>query len=115
VKELAAGSARQFNSGEPRDRWTAAGRSYGSGPLGMGAIGLEPLTPSVSSSGPLDASENSEGLAATPPPVCTNQPEGAEKPSLDALAAALLNLSPEDKARLVALLLPQASPGASGT
>ena len=38
-------------------------------------------------------------------PVCTNQAPSAPGCSLDLLAAALLNLSPEDRARLTAVLL----------
>src|SRR5262249_30100597 len=75
----------------------------------VGATGLEPVTPSVSSNGQPVASVDGEGVAASPPAVCTpvcTSPTAAA--NLDALAAALLGLSPEDRARLAALLLGKA-------
>jgi hypothetical protein len=77
----------------------------------MGATGLEPVTPSVSSKGQPVASDDGKGLAETPAnvctPVCTSEVKTQQGASLDQLAAALLTLSPEDRAKLAALLLGQ--------
>jgi len=98
-------------------------------PLRVGASGLEPPTPSLSSKGTSDASEAGKELASTPPAVCTSvctsQAENANAGTTDAhqgtegegtasaaaspgaglaeLAAALLTLSPADRARLAAI------------
>ena len=70
------------------------------------------MTPSVSSNGQSIASVDIEGVGSSPPavctPVCTSTPQPAAAANLDALAAALLGLSPEDRARLAALLLSKA-------
>jgi hypothetical protein len=75
----------------------------------MGATGLEPVTPSLSSEGTSDASETAKGLVTTHPAACTaactSEPGNAQPNTLDALAAALLGLSQEDRTRLAAMLL----------
>jgi hypothetical protein len=85
----------------------------------MGATGLEPVTPSVSSKGQLDPSETSKGLAETLPPVCTpvctSEPKPEQADPLAPLAAALLGLSAADRARLAAMLLGQQTRHAEGT
>jgi hypothetical protein len=77
----------------------------------MGATGLEPVTPSVSSKGIPDVSESSKGLAKSSPyactAACTNSTDSPQADPVEALASALLALSPADKARLAALLLGQ--------
>src|SRR5262249_60698020 len=82
-----------------------------SGCLEMGATGLEPVTPSVSSKGTSDATEANKGLTETTPavctPVCTSEGESQQRDTVEVLAAALLGLSPADRARLAALLLGQ--------
>jgi hypothetical protein len=82
----------------------------------VGATGLEPVTPSVSSKGRPDASEANKGLAEQAPNGCTSgctDKENIEQPDrLAALAAALLSLSPADRARLAAMLLSQQEGGA---
>ena len=69
------------------------------------------MTPSVSSKGTSDASEIGEGLAASASDACTGACTNEAKPEqadpLATLAAALLGLSPEDRARLAAMLLGQ--------
>jgi hypothetical protein len=85
----------------------------------MGATGLEPVTPSVSSKGPLNATTNQQGLTASPSDACTtactSEPENANAGTVEALAAALLSLSPADRQRLAALLLGQQEAPAPGT
>jgi hypothetical protein len=75
----------------------------------MGATGLEPVTPSVSSKGIIDASGNQQGLTADTSDRCTirctSEPQPANAGTVEALAAALLTLSPADRARLAALLV----------
>jgi hypothetical protein len=84
------------------------------GPFGMGATGLEPVTPSVSSKGPSVVSGTGEGLTASNStdytPDYSTKPEIVNSATLDALAAALLGLAPGDRARLVALLLSKQTP-----
>jgi hypothetical protein len=67
------------------------------------------VTPSVSSNGPPAATGQGKGLAETLPPACTSactsEPGNANVGTVDALAAALMGLSAEDLARLVAMLL----------
>ena len=67
------------------------------------------MTPSVSSWGPSDATLGSkqlaESLQVVCTPVCTNNPKTTNETNLDALAAALMGLSPDDRARLAAMLL----------
>jgi hypothetical protein len=67
------------------------------------------VTPSVSSKGRQDISEIDKGLTSTPESRCTSGCTNEAKPEqtdhLAALAAALLGLSPEDRARLAALLI----------
>jgi hypothetical protein len=82
-----------------------------SGCHGVGATGLEPVTPSVSSKGTPDPTGTHKGLAAGTPVACSNactsEPTGGQAGSLQALAAALLGLSSEDRAKLAAMLLGQ--------
>jgi hypothetical protein len=82
----------------------------------MGATGLEPVTPSVSSKGTRGASLGTKEVAPSPSfrctSGCTNNPQTAVEGDLEALAAALLALSPADCARLAALLAGQQSPPA---
>ncbi len=77
----------------------------------MGATGLEPVTPSVSSKGTPDASEVGKELMAGGPPACTNactnEANSSQADNLAPLATALLSLSAEDRARLAAMLLSQ--------
>jgi hypothetical protein len=69
------------------------------------------VTPSVSSKVSADVSDAAQGLTTTPPvvctPVCTSDPNPEQPDALQALAAALLGLSPADRARLTAMLLGQ--------
>jgi hypothetical protein len=69
------------------------------------------VTPSVSSNEPIDASGNQQGLTTNRPDRCTSgctNPGKTEKAgTVEALAAALLGLSAEDRARLAAMLLGQ--------
>jgi hypothetical protein len=88
----------------------------------MGATGLEPVTPSVSSKGTSDASETDKGVTAGAPfrctSGCTSEGQTANADPLAPLAAALLALSPADRARLAALLTaatPGAGNGSAGT
>jgi hypothetical protein len=76
----------------------------------MGATGLEPVTPSVSSNRNRGATLDGKGLAITPPDRCTTRCTSSTEIDLAALAAALLGLSPADRARLAAMLLGQ-TPG----
>jgi hypothetical protein len=75
----------------------------------VGATGLEPVTPSLSSEGSSDASESFKGLVASDQsvctPVCTNETKTEQADPVAALAAALLGLSPADHARLAAMLV----------
>src|SRR5262249_45466789 len=75
---------------------------------GVGATGLEPVTPSVSSNRPSDASEIGKGVTSSPSlrctNGCTNEAEATNDDPLAPLAAALLALSDTDRARLAALL-----------
>ena len=84
----------------------------------MGATGLEPVTPSVSNKGTPDAGETAKGLTAAAPSACTtactSTAETANAGTVDALAAALLALSPRDRARLAAMLLGQGATGGPG-
>jgi hypothetical protein len=81
----------------------------------VGATGLEPVTPSVSSKGPSDASETGKGLVTAAPARCTSgctsTSETANAATVEALAVALLGLSAADRGRLVALLLGQDAKG----
>jgi hypothetical protein len=80
----------------------------------VGATGLEPVTPSLSSEGRQDASESGKGLAESHPavctPVCTSEGKTDQADPLAALAAALLGLAPADRARLAALLVAAGKP-----
>jgi hypothetical protein len=75
----------------------------------MGATGLEPVTPSLSSKNSSNTSGTDKGLAATDPPACTpactSEAKSDQIDPVAALAAALLSLSPTDRARLAALLI----------
>jgi hypothetical protein len=77
----------------------------------VGATGLEPVTPSVSSKGPSDASGTGKGVAATISDACTtactNQVQPENLDPLEPLAAVLLGLPAADRARLAAMLLGQ--------
>ena len=99
----------------------------------MGGRGLEPPTPSLSSKGTCNATGETKALTPTPSAVCTRvctseaenanarvpsgyldadqgsegegiDQGGAPSGSLAKLAAALLTLSPADRARLAAML-----------
>jgi len=78
----------------------------------MGATGLEPVTPSVSSKSPLNANENQQGLTAGPSDRCTTGCTASQDISknltLQDLAAALVNLSPAERAKLAAMLTGEA-------
>ena len=69
------------------------------------------MTPSVSSKDSSLATDASKEVAATDPsvctPVCTSEPKPDHPDPVATLAAALLGLSPADRARLAALLLGQ--------
>jgi hypothetical protein len=69
------------------------------------------VTPSVSSKEPSDVSETDKGVRAGAPsactPACTSRGSTGQADPVAALATALLGLSPEDRARLAALLLHQ--------
>jgi hypothetical protein len=75
------------------------------------------VTPSVSSQGAPAASDEAKGITETGPtvctPVCTGEPKPEQSSTLEVLAAALLNLSPAERARLAAMLLsgPSGGPG----
>jgi hypothetical protein len=75
----------------------------------MGATGLEPVTPSVSSKGHRVVSDSPQEVTERFPqvctPVCTSNEKNNNENGLEALAAALLGLSPEDRAKLAAMLL----------
>jgi hypothetical protein len=88
------------------------------------------VTPSVSSKGTSDVSETGKGVTSSEPSCCTSgctsEAESANADPLAQLAAALLALSPADRARLAAMLAaatpnagndPAATPGrpADGT
>jgi hypothetical protein len=70
------------------------------------------VTPSVSSKGRGNATKTGKGLAEGTPsvctPVCTSNTENVNADPLGQLAAALLALSPADRARLAAMLTGQA-------
>jgi hypothetical protein len=74
----------------------------------------------VSNKGRRNASGGSKGFAPTPTnactPTCTNNQETANADPLAALAAKLAVLSPEDRARLAAMLAgnPQGEGNGSG-
>jgi hypothetical protein len=76
------------------------------------------VTPSVSSKGITDATDAGKGLAESSPtvctPVCTSNAGNAKTDTVATLAAALVSLSPGDRARLAALLTGQAE-GEGGT
>jgi len=78
----------------------------------MGATGLEPVTPSVSSRGRSNPSRKNKRLTATRgracTAACTSSPEHGEAITVEALAAALSKLSPADRARLADLMKPNA-------
>jgi hypothetical protein len=67
------------------------------------------VTPSVSSQGASDASGIEKVLMESSPsvctPVCTSEANPQQTDPVAALAAALLGLSPADRARLAALLV----------
>ena len=105
----------------------------------MGATGLEPVTSSLSSKRHDNANGGSKGLTPTPSAVCTrvctSEPENANAgtlhtdqgnegegtagmpaaASLESLAAALLTLSPADRAKLAAMLTEHQGEGKGGT
>jgi hypothetical protein len=67
------------------------------------------VTPSVSSKRSPDVSETDKGLVAGLPPGCTSgctsEAKVGQTDPVAALAAALHGLSPEDRARLAAMLV----------
>jgi hypothetical protein len=69
------------------------------------------VTPSVSSMGTSNATEEAKGLAASSAsvctPVCTREGKPEQPDPLAALATVLLGLSPTDRARLATMLLGQ--------
>jgi hypothetical protein len=75
----------------------------------VGATGLEPVTPSVSSKGASNVSTVGKGLVESSPsvctPVCTSEANPPQTDPVAALAAALLGLSAADRARLAAMLV----------
>jgi hypothetical protein len=78
----------------------------------MGATGLEPVTPSLSSKNISNLSGANKELAASRDSGCTggctSEAKTQETDQVGALAAALLSLSSSDRARLAALLTGQA-------
>jgi hypothetical protein len=70
------------------------------------------VTPSLSSKSLSDVSVESKRLTTIDnsacTPACTNEGKNEQTDPVNALAAALLSLSPADRARLAALLLGQA-------
>ncbi len=80
-------------------------------PSKVDPTGVEPVTSRMPFCQQGDASKSIKQLA--PPtnpvctPVCTNEPKNANETPLDDLAAALLALSEDDRARLAALLTPK--------
>ena len=82
------------------------------------ATGLEPVTPSVSSNSLSLATADTKGLAASGADrctaSCTSEPKPEQTDPLAPLAAALLGLSPADRARLAAMLLGQQTGQAEG-
>ena len=75
----------------------------------VGGTGLEPVTPCMSSNGnPVGNTLQSKDLCAGEFGGCTNgctgTPETAQSDWLEALAAALRNLTPDDRAALARLL-----------
>jgi hypothetical protein len=77
--------------------------------MGVGASGLEPVTPSVSSNVSPVASRISEGLATSHNSACTyactSEPKTDRADPVPNLAAALLVMTPTDRARLATLLV----------
>jgi len=77
----------------------------------MGATGLEPVTPSLSSKGASVASIDNKEVAPTQQSGCTTgctiDGKSEQTDPVAALAAALGGLSPADRARLAALLTGQ--------
>ena len=71
--------------------------------------GIEPLTSALRTHGPASASDTPLEVMATPTAACTSactsKPKNDNAGSLEALAAALLGLAPEDRARLAAILI----------
>ena len=74
----------------------------------MGATGLEPVTPSVSSRGTRDATVASKQVTPMPSDACTaactNSPKIDNAIDLDALADVLSSLTPEQRAKLSGLM-----------
>jgi hypothetical protein len=82
----------------------------------MGATGLEPVTPSVSNAGASLENTANQGISARSADSCTTRCTNSLKlhsaADLDALAAALLALSPDECDRLAALVaMPRQSEG----
>ena len=75
----------------------------------MGATGLEPVTPSVSSRGTSDATIASKQVTPTPSDACTtactNLPKTTNATDLDALATTISTLTPDERAQLATMLL----------
>jgi hypothetical protein len=75
----------------------------------MGATGFEPVTPSVSSKGRRAAGGAGKGVTPTDADGCTtgctDEARNLETDPVATIAAALLGLTPADRARLAALLM----------
>jgi len=75
----------------------------------MGATGLEPVTPSVSSKGVPDVSKTGTAFTAAPSAGYTSgyttSPDPPPKPTLETLAVSLMALSADERAQLAAMLL----------
>ncbi len=92
----------------------------------MEPTGIEPATYWLQTQGHRDVSEDSKQLTSTPPAACTSactsiaENANADKHDADQgdplakLAAALLTLSPADRARLAAMLTGDRKEGATG-
>ena len=81
----------------------------------MEPTGIEPVTSRMPFLGQCDASKADKGLAASGADRCTagctSEPKPEQTDPLAPLAAALLGLSAEERARLVAMLLGQQQGG----
>ena len=86
-------------------------RTFRSSGSGVGDTGLEPVTPSLSSCGHNDVSEDTKAFTSSPsaacPPACTSNANSGNEGPLDHLAEVILSLSPEDRSKLAELLSPK--------
>ena len=79
----------------------------------IGATGFEPVTSSTPSNVSPVVSADLSQVTATPSARCTSRcTETGNEPNADPLASFVANLTPADRARLVALLTGQAEGGA---